>query len=268
MRYFMQSNRQTGSAINYGNNLSAGHSVNVGDVDLYYETYGEGEPFIILHGGGVGCAYEMGVFIDKLSQKFRVIIPSSRGHGRSGFGSAPYSYERKALDIFAVMQAEGIRKAPILGFSDGAYTAYKMAISSPSMVSYLIAIGAGESIPGLHRVVVDYDELFALDPEYFEQQKKIMPEPDRWPSWMSMYGDFWNHELISKNVFMNIQCPTLFMAGEKDGNAPLDTVISAYKMTPNATLSIIADAPHPCFIDYFTSVWDQVSRFVEKNRQS
>ncbi|MDR0750552.1 MAG: hypothetical protein LBF62_13425, partial [Tannerellaceae bacterium] len=48
------------TAIPYGNNPVAGHYVNVGDAKIYYEVYGEGEPFVLLHGGGgAGSIYEL-----------------------------------------------------------------------------------------------------------------------------------------------------------------------------------------------------------------
>ena len=37
--------------VSYGNNPQAGHYFNVGDAKLYYEIYGKGKPFVLLHGG-------------------------------------------------------------------------------------------------------------------------------------------------------------------------------------------------------------------------
>ena len=133
LKFFMQTPEQSASATPYGNNSSHAKRANAGDVDIYYEVYGTGEPFLVLHGGGVGCAYEMGCFIDRLKEKYRVIIPSTRGHGHSGFGTQPLTYEQKAKDMMAVLNAEKIRKVRILGFSDGAYTAYKIAALFPEV---------------------------------------------------------------------------------------------------------------------------------------
>ena len=79
---------------------------------------------------------------------------------------------------------------------------------------------------------------------------------------MNRYYDFFNSELISKELFSSIKCPVLLVAGELDPNAPLDTVISAYKMIPNAQLAIIANAPHQAFITNFDAVWANVKPFL------
>jgi pimeloyl-ACP methyl ester carboxylesterase len=55
----------------------------------------------------------------------------------------------------------------------------------------------------------------------------------------------------------------LFVVGEDDANAPLDTVIAAYRMTPNADLSVIPSAPHPVFIVNFPAVWTAVQPFLD-----
>ncbi|MDO4937651.1 MAG: alpha/beta hydrolase, partial [Sutterellaceae bacterium] len=171
LKFFMQMPEQPASTVPYGNNVACGKYADAGDVKLYYETYGKGEPFLVLHGGGAGCAYEMGCFIDRLQKKYRVIIPSTRGHGRSGFGTEPLSYAQKAQDIMAVLKAEKIKKVRILGFSDGAYTAYKIAELFPDVVTHIIAIGAGENIPGLRQVVTRLEAFKQLDAEFVVQQQ-------------------------------------------------------------------------------------------------
>ena len=99
VKVFMQPESYVGSTVQYGNNTSAGHYAQADDAKIYYEVYGEGSPIIVLHGGGVGCTYEMGQFIDSLSQTSKVIAISTRGHGRSEIGANPVSVEQRANDL-------------------------------------------------------------------------------------------------------------------------------------------------------------------------
>ena len=69
LRHFMQANPSSANKIQYGNNSKAGHYVNAGDAKIYYETYGKGQPIVILHGGIFGSTYEMFQFIDSLKTK-------------------------------------------------------------------------------------------------------------------------------------------------------------------------------------------------------
>lgn len=265
LRVFMQPDGYKGSSIQYGNNPQAGHYVQADDARIYYEVYGAGEPVVVLHGGGVGCTYEMGQFIDSLSTTHQVIAVSTRGHGKSEIGNKPISHEQRANDVYAVMQdiIPG-EKATVLGFSDGAYTAYKLAAMHPDRVKKLIAIGAGENVPALRKIVPSrVEEMQRIDPLFMNAQLALMPEPERLQAyWDDFYG-FYNRLVVSKELFNSIQCPVLMMAGELDPNAPLATVIAAYQMIPDCRLAIIANAAHAAFVTNFPAVWANIVPFLD-----
>jgi pimeloyl-ACP methyl ester carboxylesterase len=154
LRYFVQTTPSPATAIPYGNNPKAGKYALAGDARIYYEVYGKGKPLVVLHGGGVGSTYEMAQLIDSLAKSYQVIALSTRGHGRSEIGHTPLTYEQKANDVYAVMQAVTSDSVVVLGFSDGAYMGYKLASMYPARVSKLIAMGAGEQVPGLRKVAL------------------------------------------------------------------------------------------------------------------
>ena len=264
VHYFGQTQDDTVSEINYGNNLSAGHYVKADDALIYYEVYGNGsEAVLILHGGGVGCTYEMGRFIDELSKNYTVIAPSTRGHGKSGIGTKEITYEQKADDMMATVNQVTKKPIIILGFSDGAYTAYKIAAMYPNKVKKVIAIGAGENISALRKIPLNtLDDLAKFDERFIKEKIALCPEPDKLQNFLNEYYTFFNNELISRNIFSKIKCPVLLISGELDQNAPLDTVISAYKMILNAQIAIIANAPHQVFITNFDAVWSNIVPFL------
>lgn len=263
LRHFSQAGPSPVGETQYGNNPKAGHYVQSGDAKIYYEVYGKGEPFVVLHGGVYGSIYEMYQFIDSLKKEYQVIAVSSRGHGKSEIGSTPVTYEQKANDIMAVINTVTKDSVSILAFSDGAYTSYKIASMYPARVKKLIAIGAGEQIPGLRQVVLDTKVAFSLDSLYWNQQLSLMPQPERLQEYWTNLQHFYNTMTASKKLFSSIKCPILIMAGEKDMNAPLATVIAAYQMIPNSQLAIIPNAPHPVFLVNFPAVWASVVPFLQ-----
>lgn len=91
----------------------------------------------------------------------------------------------------------------------------------------------------------------------------MCPEPAKLQDFLDRYFEFFNNELISKELFNSIKCPVLVIGGELDANAPLDTIINAYKMIPNAQLAIIANAPHQAFITNFDAVWANIRPFLD-----
>ncbi|KPM50151.1 alpha/beta hydrolase [Jiulongibacter sediminis] len=247
--------------IPYGNNPSAGKYAQAGDANIYYEVYGKGSPIVILHGGILGSTIEMAPFIDSLRKDHQVIAISTRGHGKSEMGQFPITYDKKADDIAAVINAVTSQKVMVLGFSDGAYSAYKLAAKYPEKISKMIAIGAGEQIPGLRSINFDHQMLLS-DKAYWKQQNELMPEPERLEDFWNAMQEFYNGMTASKELFNAIQCPVLVLSGELDRNAPLMTVISAYQMIPNAQLSIIPNTGHVCFHENFEAVWAVVKPFI------
>lgn len=264
LRYFMQDSSSTVSAIPYGNNPSAGHYVKSGDAKIYYEVYGTGSPVVVLHGGIVGSTLEMGRFIDSLSQNYRVIAISTRGHGKSEIGTVVPGYEQKAKDVNTVLETESKEKAIVLGFSDGAYTGYFFAKEYPHKIDRLVAIGAGEWERGDRNFSMNSKSAFAMDERYWEQQMMIRPQPERIDEWFNSLNKYYNNLEISENVFAEVRCPVLVLAGENDQNAPLNTVLSAYRMLPNSQLSIIPNAPHPVFQVNFPAVWESITPFLNQ----
>src|SRR4051812_37449599 len=113
--------------IPYGNNPSAGkyHTLKDG-TKIYFEVYGKGKPFVLLHGGVYGYIDEFEPFISRLAEQHQVICIATRGHGKSEVGKAPFTWEQRADDAFQVIQSVTQDSIMLLGFSDGGYSAYKL----------------------------------------------------------------------------------------------------------------------------------------------
>ncbi len=257
---FAQQN-ESQQTITYGNNPATGHYVLAGDARMYYEVYGSGQPIVLLHGGIMGTTDEMAQFIDSLKSDYQVIAISTRGHGKSEIGTAPITYELKANDVMAVVNDVTKEDVIILGFSDGAYTGYKVSSMYPDRVEKLIAIGAGEQMPGLRQVVFSGPN-FNPENAIWKSKKQLMPEPERLQEFWKSMETFYNTMEAGKELFMSIKCPVLVMAGERDMNAPLPTVINAYNMISNSQLSIIPNTGHVVFMQNFAAVWTSIVPFL------
>ncbi|ECZ3359585.1 alpha/beta hydrolase [Salmonella enterica] len=267
LHWFGQNATGYQSVTPYGNNAKAGHYVQSGDAKIYYEVYGSGEPVVLLHGGLVGSMAEMSEFADRLKSSHLVIMVNTRGHGKSDIGSVLPSYKQKSKDLHEVLSALNISHTDIIGFSDGAYTGYQFSADYPQQVNKLVAIGAGEWKKGfVQGGRKDRSEplksMIELDPRYWAEQENIRPQPDKMSQWFRQANQQYDQTTVGKSLFEAIHVPVLVIAGEKDVNAPLDTVIAAYKMLPNAQLAIIPDAPHPAFTTNFDAVWASIKPFL------
>src|SRR5215470_16435390 len=98
-----------------------GQTVPINGMDVYYETGGEGEPLLLLHGGGgIGANWQL-VFTED-PPGYKLIVPDLRGHGRSTNPSMKFTFRQSGLDVLALMDHLGIKRFKAIGLSLGAKT--------------------------------------------------------------------------------------------------------------------------------------------------
>lgn len=111
------------------------------DITLNYREAGSGFPLILLHGNGEDSSH-FEHQIEYFSKEYHVIAIDTRGHGESPRGVEPFTFQQFADDLKAFMDAHGIFRAHILGFSDGADTAILFALQNIERVDRLVLNGA------------------------------------------------------------------------------------------------------------------------------
>src|ERR1051325_7818379 len=117
-------------------------------VEIYYEAYGEGTPFLFLSetacDGAVWKLYQAPEF----ARDHRVVIFDYRGTGLSGKPSGNYTTNMFAADAVAVLDALGLEGAVVCGHSMGGRVAQILALDYPARVSKLILASSGAAHPG------------------------------------------------------------------------------------------------------------------------
>jgi pimeloyl-ACP methyl ester carboxylesterase len=242
----------------YGNNPEAGHYVQTKDAKIYYEVYGKGQPVVLLHGGLFGSTIEMTDFIEKLKTNYQVIAISTRGHGKSELGTEPITLEQRAKDAMSVINAVTKDSVIVIGFSDGGYSAYQLAAMYPAAVKKMVVMGAGEIRPGLREFKFTATQAMAMDQAYWNQQLKLMPEPNRLEDLFTQVANCYNNVTVSQSLLSTIKCPVLVMAGDQDAGNPVERVVSAARYIPNSQISIIPNTGHGCFLENFDAAWASI----------
>jgi 3-oxoadipate enol-lactonase len=75
-------------------------------------------------------------------RRHRCIAVDNRGAGRSGKPEGPYTIAQMAEDALAVLDAEGVGSAHVLGYSMGSFAAQHLALHHPERVSSLVLAGS------------------------------------------------------------------------------------------------------------------------------
>lgn len=104
---------------------------------LYYEVAGKGTPLVLIHGWSLNSRM-WDTQVPTLSKRFRVIRYDRRGFGKSS-GSEDVSWD--AADLNALLDQLGVKKAHVLGLSQGARVAMQFARDYPDRVASLILHG-------------------------------------------------------------------------------------------------------------------------------
>ena len=120
----------------------------VNGIKIWYATFGQGEPVILLHGGLANSNY-WGNQVRTLQSRYRVIVMDSRGHGRSTRNDQPYGYDLMASDVIGLMDFLKIKKATIVGWSDGAIIGLDIALHHPERLTKLFAFAANSDPSGV-----------------------------------------------------------------------------------------------------------------------
>lgn len=104
---------------------------------IFYRIEGEGEPLLLLHGLMVSGAM-FAPLIDLLRDRFRMLIPDLRGHGRSGDLAGPYDVAALAADLDVVLAEARFDRTAVMGYSHGGAVAQQLAHKHPAAVSKLM----------------------------------------------------------------------------------------------------------------------------------
>ena len=125
--------------------------VRVGDIDVVYKMFGQGDPIILFNGASDSMDAWDPSFLTDISSNHTVIVFDQRGIGNSTVGSKPYTYQQLADDTAGLLDALKIPKADVMGYSLGGHIAQAFTLSYPDKVNRLILVattcGGKDGIP-------------------------------------------------------------------------------------------------------------------------
>ena len=116
-----------------------------GEQRIFYDVAGSGPTLVLLHGfGESGETWRVKGIVDGLAESCMVVLVDGRGHGASDkpYKPAAYGIERLVGDVVAVLNAAGVERCGVLGYSQGGWTALGMAAFARERIDKLAAGGA------------------------------------------------------------------------------------------------------------------------------
>ena len=215
---------------------------------LYYAIFnrGAGRPVILLH-GGMASSDSWGFEVPKLTGH-EVIVMDSRAQGRSSGSAVPLTYKEMTSDVVALMDKLHLRRASVVGASDGAIIGLLLAVGYPERIDRLFAWGANFNTHSERRSLPD-PALKAVGKAYLAKAaadyRRLSPTPDGFPHLLAALGQMYAKEPnLTPAELGRIRVPTVIADGAYEQFIePSHTRLLA-RLIPDATLLIIPDVSH------------------------
>ena len=233
---FSQSKKST-RLIDYGNNAKVGKYISTRGIKIYYETYGQGEPLLMIHGNGGSISafkYQIGFF----QKHYKVIVADSRAQGKTIDHGEVLNYEMMAEDMNALLDSLHIASANVIGWSDGGINGLLLAIHHPEKVKKLVISGAN-LIP----------DASVLDPQgvsfIADAKKELMAakQDASIKNTLKLINMMALEPHIPTTDLNKIKCPVLVIGGDADVIKPSHTV-QIFENIPQANLWILPFSGH------------------------
>jgi pimeloyl-ACP methyl ester carboxylesterase len=224
------------------------NSVNVGDAEISYWTVGDGPPLMLLHPFAFTADF-WAPYIDALSEDHRLIIPELRGHGFSTIDQGAWSYAQAALDMFAVLDQEGVDRAAVIGYSAGGNTLIHMALQGQDRLARMVLVAGAHRLTNEARAGLrSFPRLEELPPRQREANRTLHPGGDAQVrelfGHMRALADNFADFDISPERLSTIETPTMLVWGDRDDFYPISLAVELYESLPNAALWILPGEAH------------------------
>jgi pimeloyl-ACP methyl ester carboxylesterase len=265
--------------------------VKVGDINMYYESHGKGEPLVWINGRHM-CTELLWRHVPVFAREYRVITFDNRGAGKSDAPDVPCTIDTMAEDMAGMLDAIGIQSAHFAGYSMGTKVAEEFAFSHPDRVRSLILVCYAPPNPDVpHEPYLTMDERIRWLERPLEERVRSLFEQVVSEKFIQK-----NHELAEKMVQImidgygspqgqkrmvqasyshnnykrlpEIKAPTLVLAGGDDITVPLENLRSMAERIQGAELAVVEKAGHFLMWEAFDESNRIMLDFLRKHRSN
>jgi pimeloyl-ACP methyl ester carboxylesterase len=232
----------------------------IGDLEMYYERHGSGQPLVLLHGAFSATGTSFGAMLPGLARERQVISFEMQGHGRTADIDRPLSIEGMADDVIAGIRQMGISPTDLLGYSTGAAIAIRVALKAPELIRKLVTISATISLAGIHPGLMEgigemLPEMMHGSP-WHDEYLKIAPRPEDFNRLFEKKSEMDRNLIdVPAEDFASLTAPTLLILGDSD-LPTLEHAVEMFRLRgggvfgdlptglPDSELAVIPGASH------------------------
>jgi 3-oxoadipate enol-lactonase len=161
---------------------------------LFVREAGAGVPALLLHGLG-GDHTVWGAQLGPLAERYRLLAPDLRGHGRSpNPEGSTLSFDELVVDLEGVLRAAGGEPAHLVGLSAGGFLALQYVLAHPEQVRSLTLMSTAAQCDGHTRAIAaHWAEVYRT--QGYEPYVMRMLKDLFYPDWLDQHLEFIDHTL-------------------------------------------------------------------------
>jgi pimeloyl-ACP methyl ester carboxylesterase len=203
-----------------------GQYAEVNGINLYYETYGEGSPVVLLH-GGLGSGEMFGPILPALTERHRIILVDLQGHGRTADVDRPLDVRTMADDVAALIDHLGLDRPDVAGYSLGGGVAWHVAFRHPEKIRRMVTASANIRRDAIFpEMLAQQGQVnaaaagFMKDTPMYELYQRVAPRPEDFPRLLDKIGQAMAVDFDFTEDVRAVRVPTLVVAADCDMAPP------------------------------------------------
>ena len=259
---FAQDLEKSFDTTHYGRNAAVGKYADIRGFKMYYETYGKGQPLLIIHGNG-GSINNFLFQIPYFAKKYQVILADSRAQGKSVDTKDSLSYEMMADDLNGLLDHLHLDSAYVIGWSDGGINGLLLAIRHPDKVKKLAVTGANLWPDSTAVEPSIYKWAMSMNKAMADSLKKTKSPSAAFKNEAKITHLLSYAPHIKLSELQGIKVPVLVIGGDHDVILPQHTLLIAQSI-PKSDLWIIPNSGHSTPVFKRDQFNERVSEFFEQ----
>jgi pimeloyl-ACP methyl ester carboxylesterase len=227
--------------------------IEVGEIDIYYQEEGAGQPLLFLH-GHTSCGEAWWQQFAHFRDRFRCIAYDSVNHGHSSNSPREAEEPDRADELEGFLAAMDIRRPILAGNSMGGNTLTRWATRHPGDALALIPSGAGVAQPGTPGAVPP-------------AQQPLSPDVLFLPIGDSLTDGFKQAQPRMHERYLRIRSTATRLEAMRHPRRPAPRCETLHSLVPGSQYHAIPRAPHNVYYEAADAYNAIVEAFLAKVAQ-
>ncbi len=259
-----------------------------GEVEIFYQVIGDGEPLLFISGLGSkmnGWRFQVPYFAQK---GMKVIYFDNRGVGKSSRPDNPYSMDTLVSDAKNLLDHLKItEKINVCGISMGGMIAQQFALKHPEILKKLILLATTPKSTDARALLANVKLMEEMDEDqqvkshmsvlfsrefytkmtkdkvlYEDYKQNFLTDRTRYQDYVNQSSAIEKHD--TRAVLHEIKIPTLIIVGTEDMLLPPSHSRKIHKRIPNSELHVIEGVGHGLTIEAADKINQLIWDFINK----